>query len=291
MNKIQKFPNTVGAAIKTIDPTQGVSTDTVGLDTVLENLAGGMMTQAYKDYLDGILNGQKQQAANALFTRVVTDTVPTYYVDESTEANMTGTRTILFKFDGSAVDPSSANGLSPAYTKTGTGSYSYAITKSSAAPAVTNIKYNIPSGTYQGMTADVTGGNIAGRAISANAIAYYGWFSSNDIAQLATLFVAGNMIGAGASFTSANKFKRLTGAISGSSVKHAVDGTELYLWVITKGSVSAKDDMQIEAMNQKTGTYGLTSPLNANISLSGYKVYISENKLNNTATLKTTISL
>lgn len=289
MNKIQKFPKTVGDAIKTNDPTQGVSTDTVGLNTVLENLAGGMMTQAYKDYLDGILNGQKQQAANALFTRVVTDTVPTYYVDETTEANMTGTRTILFKFNNVAVDPSSANGLSPAYTKSATGTYTYALTKASGAPGVTNIKYNIPSGTYQGMTASMA--NIGSKDVTASPIAYYGWFSSNDIAQLATLFVAGNMIGASAAFSSANKFKRLTGAISGSSVKHAVDGTELYLWVITKGSVSAKDDMQIEAMNQKSGTHSLTSPMNGNITLSGYKVYISENKLNNTATLKTTISL
>ena len=89
--------------------------------------------------------------------------------------------------------------------------------------------------------------------------------------------------------SSANKFKRMTSGISGQSVKHDVDGAELYLWVITKGSVSAKDDMQIEAMNQKSGTYNLISPINDKITLSGYKVYISENKLNSAVTLKTSI--
>lgn len=248
-----------------------------------------MLTQAQKSYLDGILNGQKQNAANNLFTRTVTDTVGTYYIDQHTNAQMTGTRTIVFKFNNVAVDPTSYNGLTPAYTKTATGTYTYNITNASGAPAVTNIKYSIPSGTYQGMTASM--GDIGEKTISSNAIAYYGWFDTNDISQLATKFVAGNLIGGDASFSSANKFKRMTSGISGKSIKHAVDGAELYLWVITKGSVSAKDDMQIEAMKQKSGTHNLISPVNDQITLSGYKVYISENKLNNAVTLKTTISL
>jgi len=271
MNKIQKFPRTIGTVVLVKDHVEGISTDTVELDTALENLAGGMLTPDEKAYLQSKIGDQKKAYLQTLFN--VTDSVGTlsFYEDTTPSADMTADRVVTIKFNGSNVDPTAKGDLTT-YTNSATGVYARSeattnpITPIDKAKAA-SFSFKVPAGTYGNYTVgssetiNVTG-SIAEKAISIKKTAFWGFLDSNTVGSDISTQVAALNTAGGRTEGFSNQSKTQGGA------------NDKYLWLVTKGTVAVTSMNLPVPLTSYTGK-GFTSPKNENISLSDYKVYVS----------------
>lgn len=285
MDKIQKFPKTIGTAVNVKDPTQGDETDVTALDVALENIADGMLTDVQKSYLNGILGDDKQKKLQALFSIGDSYGQTSYWSDTTLDADKTTTRTITIKFDGQVVEPTTSGNLSQ-YTKKSTGVYTRAITTASSAPATGTITYKVPAGTYANGTIVVSAtdnitvsGSLGAVGISTSNAAYYGFSASKDVDNVNSVI---------------KNLTRITSAISNKDNMKGKftnnSGADAYIWIITKGE-SDMLSMGLPALNNAVTGKTITSPVNEEISMNGYKIYIQKNAMSNGDTLYGYISL
>lgn len=276
MNKIQKFPQTVGSAVNVADPTKGESSNSTELNEALENLAGGMLTDDQKAWIESQMGNVKKQKAQALFSVSDSTGTLTFYEDTTAAASMKADRTVTIKFNGSNVDPTTKGDLTT-YTNSATGVYkrtdatSNPITSASPANAA-SFSYKVPAGTYGTGANQITvgasenivvTGSIAQKAISVGRAAYWGWLDGNTIGSNNSEAL-NNAIAALTRIT-ANKNEQVTNN----------KGGERYLWIATKGTASATT-MGLPVDFTTAGSKSFESPQNENITLSGYTIYVSQ---------------
>lgn len=228
---------------------------------------GSGLSAAEKNWVKTQVEGAlKTEAAQCL--TVTTSTGTTYYADTTTAASRTRTISVSLSWkEGDAEAVSVAADSTPTgWTKDGN-SYKYALNDTTRSVAATTFNYTIPASNakYGGIT--VSKASTA-RSISVVNPAWIGLYESNDAANVAAAVAAINASGR----KTANVNEKMTLTNSENKTK--------WLWIVTKTSASATQLGQ-SVLNAAADAINFVSPNNANITLSGYKVYISKSSVDN----------
>lgn len=216
-----------------------------------------------KDYEGGGGGGSDVPDPTSHFSvKLTPDVNQKYFADAQTSPGMTVTVTL--KFDGALVD---AVATPLGWTRQSLGVY----TKSIAQPgtvAPQQWSYT-PGGVYEQRTAVKSS---PARSLSAVYPAYWGIYPGNiehsdrDLTPIVAQLYAQN--------------RRVTQNMP-TTVVNVPNNTneDVWLWIITKGSATATpESFDISMMEEAVDDVYFTSPVNGEISLEGYKAYVSINK-------------
>ena len=185
-----------------------------------------------------------------------------YNADEQATSSMTVTVTL--KFDGNLVD---ADATPTGWTRQSLGVYTKSVSGSGTV-AAQSWSYT-PGGVYEQRTAVK---NSPARSLSAVYPAYWGIYpgdiehSDRDLTPIVAQLYAQN--------------RRVTQNMP-TTVVNVPNNTneDVWLWIITKGSATATpESFDISMMEEAVDDVYFTSPVNGEISLEGYKAYVSINK-------------
>ena len=277
MEKRQRYPKTVGTAIKVTDPTNTTTegTDFENLNTTLKNLSGGMLTDAQKAYLDAQIQKDLESKVKLELPVTVESGSLTYKGDQDAEASMIAVLklTAYVNLNGQKVKVD-VGGISGWTKTTTTGEYTGTLNSTiKNIPAVT-VSYTIPasvSETYAGITVSAT---ASAQAFSISYPVFYGLTDSQDAPTGTDAEKRQKMHDILVNFTKAY------GSISGVSSITNSASTSKYLWAVCKGSV---DIQQLQGSVFKdgclTGIEFLSTEQDSEIVLSGYKIYRSANTI------------
>lgn len=195
-------------------------------------------------------------APSHTFTATTTGSDKTYYADEKETDTLTVTVTL--RYDGNPVD-ADTNGVPSGWEKVPNtiGQYSKTISGSGSTGAAT-FSY-----TANGETKTA---NAQSKTLTKAWPAYWGMMASND--------TAGNIDTIVASLATQH---RETSNVSNRTINVEGDPkNDMWLWVVTHGSATVVDaTFNQNVMEQPVNLSEFESPMNAQISLAGYKVYVS----------------
>ena len=192
-----------------------------------------------------------QEKANSLWVISPTTSGQNYMVDEA--ASTTMTVTVKTRFNGTLVD---CDSTPSGWTRTATGTYQRSVTGASGTVAG-SFTYTISGGTYDGLT--VTASSSA--SISKTYPCFYGFAASASAADIATVIPT---------------LTRWIGSLTPTAALNNQLATAGYFWIVTRGSATAT---QLGSSILRAAVTGVsfTSTRNSDITLSGYKVYITTN--------------
>lgn len=214
-----------------------------------------------KDYEGGGGGGSEVPDPTSHFSvKLTPDVNQKYFADAQTSPGMTVTVTL--RFDGALVD---ADATPSGWTHESTGTYTKTLSEPGTV-AAQSWSYT-PGGVYEERTAVK---NSPARSLSAVYPAYWGIFPSNTVNREITSVVA-----------ALNSQNRRVTANMPTTVVNVPNNTQddCWMWIVTKGSATATpESFDISMMEDPVGGVAFTSPINAEIDLSGYKAYVSINK-------------
>ena len=214
-----------------------------------------------KDYEGGGGGGSDVPDPKSHFSvKLTPDVNQKYFADAQTSPGMTVTVTL--RFDGALVD---ADATPSGWTHESTGTYTKTLSEPGTV-AAQSWSYT-PGGVYEERTAVK---NSPARSLSAVYPAYWGIFPSNTVNREITSVVA-----------ALNSQNRRVTANMPTTVVNVPNNTQddCWMWIVTKGSATATpESFDISMMEDPVGGVAFTSPINAEIDLSGYKAYVSINK-------------
>ena len=190
-----------------------------------------------------------QEAANAKW---VVDTAVAgqgYYADVATSTTMTVT--VTTRFNGTLVD---CNTTPSGWTRTATGTYTRSVSGASGTVPAATFGYTVVGGTYDGLTVSKSS---SAKSIT---VTYPAWYGFSPTADFATLDLSA--------------LTRRTSNLGTTSTVTNATGNGCYLWIVTHGSASATS-MNLNILATINSSASFPSPDDADISLSGYKVYRS----------------
>ncbi len=214
-----------------------------------------------KDYEGGGGGGSYVPDPTSHFTVETTPrSNPRYFADAQTSPGMTVTVTL--KFDGTLVD---ADATPSGWMRQSTGVY----TKTLAEPGTVDAQSwsYTPGGVYEERTAVKSSPS---RSLTVVYPAYWGIFAGNDASQPDITAIVASLSGQ----------HRVTANLPTTVVNVPNDTQDdCWLWIVTKGSATATpESFDISMMEEAVDDVHFTSPVNGEISLEGYKAYVSINK-------------
>ena len=284
MEKRQRYPKTVGTAIKVTDPTNTTTegTDFENLNTTLKNLSDGMLTDAQKNYLDAQI--QKDLASKVAIKcepKTVAGTL-SYNADETASSAFYAeleVRVYLY-LNGvkqHQVDVGNISGWTKKTEKLSddvTYTY-YACTLDSSKTSVNavSISYTVKptdSETYAGITASTSTDR---QAFSVNYPVYYGLYGSKTVPSGDNQADEMNAILTNTHFT-----KAYNSASKGSITNNTSES--MYIWMVCRNSANAQQVGQPALDDNITTGVSIKSTVSgSSIVLTGYKVYKVRNSL------------
>ena len=226
------------------------------VSALLRGVAESSVSSARLSWIDEQM--QSDLAAEAQ-TKFVVSTSPSenssYLTDELNEKSMTVQ--VETTFDGDPVDCGTVSGWSHTegtnvYTKT-----IRAYNGNSYTLSPVEFTYTPPTGKYAGIEVK---GSSASKTISAVKPFYYGWGTGNDAGNVAS--VVGGLT-------------RVTKNTDSGTFVSTPEG-EKYLWFVVASNRTLSATQQNKSIMEAPVTKNFTSPINDQITLSDYKVYISE---------------
>lgn len=191
----------------------------------------------------------------------------TRYTD--TDATKTLTVEVICKYDNIAVKAANHDALiSAGWTSSTTGKYSKTLTAASGTIAAQQFTY-IKSGITCSRTSTA-------KSITAVNPAWYGWASAKNINGIVL-----------------NTAVRRTSAMSGDATIEQNTGSVAYLFILTKAAanVSVKQLGADVALDSALTDQTFTSPKNAQITMSGYRLYFTTPSFANGTTPKFTLNI
>lgn len=177
----------------------------------------------------------------------------TYITDVVTSTTMVVTVTV--KFDDVLVD---ADETPSGWTKASTGTYTKSVTGASGSVAETEFSYTPSSGEFEGIT---VAKNSAQKSISAINPIFYGFATTNDQAQLASVI--------GTLTRRTTRLKQVADLVNNT-------GSVAYYWILTKSTATATQ-LGSTILNEPIPNKSFTSTQNPSITMTGYNLYISTN--------------
>jgi hypothetical protein len=239
-----------------------IENDITGADLGLVDASDGWGL-SQNDYTDRDMQWVHDKIADELRAEalgkysVTTDSSPTSFVrDMKTEETMTVTVTV--KFDGSNVN---VNNTPDEWSSPSTGVYTKQSTSSVAAQA---WEYTPSSGKYEGISLNK---NSSTKSISGIYPAYYGIVPSENTSNI------DDMVGQYLNTSGT----RTTTAVSSDKSFANTTGQQAWLWILTHGTATARQSGT--SILRDYSTVSFTSPNNTDITMSGYKLYISKNPI------------
>lgn len=232
-----------------------------------------------------------QAEANALYsvTTSVSGSTGTSVISSGvsypcdTYDSVTMTVTVTVKFNNVAVVPTNAAAVVEAgWTAVvgQTGVYTKSVTGGSGSVAAQAFTYTIPLSdtTYGGLTVSK---NSGARSISAIYPIYYGFATTDDDDKIANVMA---ITGDNALTRSTTSYSFGGGAVTCNLTNDAwpegtpAESKTAWYWILTHSSSGAtmEDKFIGNMITLKTSSAGFVSPQNASISMSGYKLYISD---------------
>ena len=168
-----------------------------------------------------------------------------------TATSTTMTVTVTTKWAGALVD---CDATPSGWTRTSTGTYQRTVTGASGTVASATFTYTISGGTYDGLT--VTYASTA-KSIAVTYPAWYGFSTAADFASL-----------------DLSTLTRVTAKPPTASSLTNAKGNGCYLWLVTHSTATATE-MNLNILSTIASGQSFTSPSNAGITLSGYRIYRS----------------
>lgn len=175
----------------------------------------------------------------------------TFITDVVTSTTMVVTVTV--KFDNVKVD---ADVTPSGWTKTSTGTYTKSVTGASGSVAAAEFSYTPTSGQFEGIT---VAKNSAQKNISAINPIFYGFATTNDQAQLASVI--------GTLTRRTTRLQQVADLVNNT-------GGVAYYWILTKSTATATQ-LGSTILNAPIPNKSFTSTQNPSITMTGYNLYIS----------------
>ena len=199
-----------------------------------------------------------QEEAQAKFAVATSVSGKTF--DASVKTNTTMKVTVTTKFDGVLIDVTD-NYTTDGWTRTAVGTYEKTLANASEGTiAAHTFSLTLPNdhATYAGIT--VTGTSAA-HSISAIYPTFYGFANSKNQAALNTVVLS---------------LSKSTNNVNENKDWNNTTGADAYFWVLAKGSANFYYNGNNEMLEEPITGVSFTAP-NADITLSGYKLYFSKN--------------
>ncbi len=230
-----------------------------------------LLTSAQKAWINSQMADALAEEAKTKFS-VSTSTSGTtsYSVDALASATMTVT--VTTSFDGALVD---CDPVPSGWTRSGTGTYTKSCTSTSgsaASVAAATFTYTPSSGDYEGITVSK---DSTAKSISVTKPFYYGWAASS--------YTADNVA------TVVSTLTRQT-ANTGSGTFTTAPSESSKFWIVVPSNRTATMKQLGQSISDVAVTKTFTSPQNADIVLTGYKVYISSNEFTSAPSIAWTVS-
>ena len=209
-------------------------------------------TPAQTAAIDWAVQKRAQELQAAANEKWVVDTAvagQSYYADVATSTTMTVT--VTTRFNGTLVD---CNTTPSGWTRTATGTYTRSVSGASGTVPAATFGYTVVGGTYDGLTVSKSS---SAKSIT---VTYPAWYGFSPAADFATLDLSA--------------LTRRTSNLGTTSTVTNATGNGCYLWIVTHGSASATS-MNLNILATINSSASFPSPDDADISLSGYKVYRS----------------